>query len=246
MNVPPGRLTDMPLLVIIPSRSRPEAVAKVARAWDDTGAWQVAEPLFVIDADDPRYDAYGKALAERCLNQRSVPRWVPMVEKLNNAAFDHARYYGHRHLAFMGDDHLPRTPGWAQDMIGALDMMGTGIVYPDDGYQHERLATSWAMTADIVRALGRMVPAPVEHLYCDNSIMDLGFAIGRLRYLPGILVEHMHPVAGKAERDEQYDRVNGRGQYSKDRSAYKRWVKFGGLCQAAEIVHRLTTGSDNV
>lgn len=231
-----------PLLIIIPTRSRPEAVHRVMNAWQDTGAFQVAEPLFVYDRDDPRGPDYDAAFRgwERVIRERSVPRWMPMVHKLDRAAFDHAAYFGRRHIGFAGDDHLPRTAGWAQDMVAALDAMGTGIVYPDDGYKGEKLASSWAMSADIVRALGRMVPAPVEHLYCDNSIMDLGRAIGRLQYLPAILVEHMNPYAGgKAPMDEQYSRVNSRRQYAKDRPAYRHWRDRGGLQQCAEIVTRM-------
>lgn len=235
-----------PLLVIIPTRGRPEAVDKVMNAWQDTGAFQVAEPLWLWDADDPRAGGYMDRLIHWApmLRERRISAWMPMVHKLDLLAAEYARDGNHRHIGFAGDDHLPRTHGWAQDMAWALDWMGTGIVYPDDGYQHERLASSWAMTADIVRALGRMVPAPVEHLYCDNSIMDLGQAIGRLQYLPDVLVEHMHPVAGKVETDEQYERVNGREQYAKDRPAYKAWRNRGGLQQCAEIVNRMCLKGD--
>jgi hypothetical protein len=241
-------VTDQPLLIIIPSRGRPEAVAKVVEAWSKTGAWQVAEPLFVIDLDDPRHTDYRRELvAHGVAKCRTIPKWQPMVAKLDLAAIDHARYFEHRHIGFAGDDHLPRTPGWAQDMVGTLDAMGTGIVYPDDGHKHERLASSWAMTADIIRALGRMVPAPVEHLYCDNSVMDLGRAVGRLTYLPGVLVEHMNPYCdGKAPTDEQYERVNGRDQYRKDRPAYKRWRQQGGLQRDARVVADLIKGNVNV
>jgi hypothetical protein len=230
-------MTDQPLLVIIPARGRPEAISKIVEAWDKTGAWEVAEPLFVIDFDDPKFYEYQRKLVMHGVGTyRTVPQWRPMVAKLDSAAIDRASYYGHRHIGFAGDDHLPRTPGWAQGMVAALDAMGTGVVYPDDGYQHEKLASSWAMSADIIRALGRMVPAPVEHLYCDNSIMDLARAIDRLRYLPDVLVEHMHPVAGKVVTDEQYERVNGREQYRKDRPAYKRWRSQGGLQRDARAV----------
>lgn len=232
-----------PLLVIIPSRSRPESVAKIADAYDATGAWQVAAPLFVIDADDPACDAYESALSARLMARRRQPRWVPMVAKLNAAAIDHATYYDHRAIAFAGDDHIPRSAGWAQDTLAALDEMGTGIVYPNDGYQGEKLASSWAMTTDIIKQLGRMVPAPVEHLYCDNSIMDLGRAVGRLQYLPHVLIEHMHPVAGKVANDAQYERVNGREQYRKDRPQYRQWRDRGGLQRDAQLINELLKGA---
>lgn len=230
-----------PLLVIIPSRSRPEAVGRIHDAWHDTGAWQVAEPFFVIDVDDPEFDRYQRELGARQMACRTVPRWQPMVRKLNRTAADHASDpLGPRpYLGFAGDDHIPRTIGWAQDYIGALETLGTGIVYPNDGYRGEELATTWAMTSDIVAKLGRMVPAAVEHLYCDNAVMDLGRAVGRLQYLPDVLIEHMHPAAGKATSDDQYRRVNGRRQYANDRAAYRAWRREGGLQADARAVYEL-------
>ncbi|MFI2663732.1 hypothetical protein [Micromonospora carbonacea] len=226
------------LLVIVPSRGRPESLPKVVKAWQATGAFDHAELMFAIDDDDPSRDAY---LAHQlpCVSIRVAPRWQPMVHKLNNAAVVRATgtspLGGFCALAFAGDDHLPRTPGWAGRYVDELRQLGTGIVYGDDGYQGERLPTQWAMTVDIVRALGRMVPAPVEHLYCDNSVLDLGRAAGCIRYLPDVLVEHMHPVAGKAVDDDQYRRVNSGDQYARDGRAYRRWLRSGLRVDAARV-----------
>ena len=114
-------------------------------------------------------------------------------------------------------DHLPRTRGWAGAYLSQLDSLGTGIVFCDDGFQHDKLPTQWAMTADIVRALDAMVPSRVEHLYCDNVVKELGWAARCLAYLPEHLIEHMHPVAGKGTVDEQYQRVNANQQYEGQR-----------------------------
>ena len=111
----------------------------------------------------------------------------------------------------------------ASMLLAALGELGTGIVYGRDGIQNEQLPTWWAMTPDIIRELGAMVPANVEHLYCDNAIKDLGEQAGCLRYLPEVLIEHMHPIAGKAPMDAGYEQVNSPERYAKDRSAYARW-----------------------
>jgi len=218
------------LLVIVPSRGRPESLERVAAAWYATGAFDVAGLIFAVDVDDPALPGYHEALdrlaaadsGPTTINLMNAGAWRPMVHKLDFAAAMFAEQ-GHFAVAFMGDDHLPRTPGWAARYLEALHELGTGIVYGDDGIQGERLPTQWAMTADIVRALGRMVPAPVEHLYCDNAIRDLGQAAGCLRYLPDVLIEHMHPVAGKAPMDAGYARVNRRQQYQADRIRYETW-----------------------
>jgi hypothetical protein len=62
-------------------------------------------------------------------------------------------------------------------------------------------------------------------MFCDNSVLDLFTNSGAVRYLPEIRIEHMHPIAGKAETDDQYQRVNSRGQMGQDRQAYLRWQR---------------------
>ncbi|SCL31972.1 hypothetical protein GA0070616_4367 [Micromonospora nigra] len=223
------------LLVIVPSRGRPESVARLVETWEATDAYAHARLAFAIDGDDPHHAAYERQASAQSL-MLTIVRWLPMVHKLDRVAVGLATDY--LALGFAGDDHLPRTPGWAKRYVDELRQMGTGIVYGDDGYQGERLPTQWAMTADIVQALGRMVPAPVEHLYCDNAVLELGRAAGCIRYLPDVVVEHMHPVAGKGVDDEQYRRVNGRAQYDRDRRAYQRWRR-GGLRADARQVREL-------
>jgi len=226
---------DAGLLVIVPSRGRPDSVARMATAWRDTDAYEAATLVFAIDEDDPTLGAYLdqrvayfdqllRDVGQTQVTFVTLPTWLPMVRKLNECASAAATGDpGYFAVAFMGDDHLPRTPGWAATYLAALRELGTGIVYGNDGIQGQRLPTQWAMTSDIIRALGRMVPADVEHLYCDNAVKDLGEAAGCLRYLPDVLIEHMHPVAGKAPMDAGYARVNRREQYRKDRLAYEAW-----------------------
>jgi predicted O-methyltransferase YrrM len=220
------------LAIIVPTRGRPENIRKVIAAWDFTNAWDHADLILAVDADDPEIQGYRSIVAgsehRQALRPGGVslivaPQWKPMVHKLNDVATTveaDLRYFA---LGFAGDDHLPETIGWAKSYLDALKELGTGMVYGDDGYQGKKLSTEWAITADVVRTLGRMVPAPVEHMYCDNSMMDLFDGAGALRHLPEIRIEHRHPIAGKAKTDDQYERVNHRDQFRKDRLAYEVW-----------------------
>lgn len=224
------------LLVLVPSRGRPASLVRVAMAWNETGAFADGAGLvFIVDSDDPAYADYQENLRylqneyarpsvriQPTINLMNAGPWLPMVPKLNRAAAMFAEQ-GHLALGFAGDDHLPRTEHWAAGYIEELSAIGTGIVYCRDGLQDERLPTQWAMTSDIIRALGGMVPAPVDHLFCDNAIKDLGNAAQCLSYMPGVLIEHMHPLAGKAPIDDGYVRVNRPEQYRRDRAAYGAW-----------------------
>lgn len=221
---PAAHPLDSGMAVIVPSRGRPGSVARVAQAWSDTDAWRDAQLIFAVDADDPTHAAYLEQISTHGGQTFLVtlPEWKPMVHKLDKCALITAES-GFSMVGFMGDDHLPRTPGWARRYAETLDELGTGIVHSSDGFRDDQLPTQWMMTADIVRTLGRMVPAPVEHLYCDNAIEDLGRSAQCIRFLPDVLIEHMHPFAGKAGMDAGYSKVNNPSQYAKDRAAYQEW-----------------------
>lgn len=238
--------------VIVPTRSRPEAVARVAEAWHETHAFEDgAQLVFVYDADDPRLDDYDAAVSEAQRDPRLPypglivrmvePEWLPMVHKLDRVARLLATTHVAPYLGFAGDDHLPRTSGWVGRHLAAFELDPISIIYCNDGYRGEELPTQWTMSAEIVRALGRMVPAPVEHLYCDDAIRHLGEVAGCLTYLGDVLIEHMNPYATgvdgnrKVEFDEQYRRVNSSRQYATDRAAFRRWHERDLSAQAATI-----------
>lgn len=233
------------LLVIVPTRGRPESLVEIVECWNATDAWAAADLMFVVDADDPRLPVYQAVFDGAKLPPReergpvrlaTADKWRPLVPKLNLAANMYCKYY--YATAFMGDDHRPRTRGWAQTMLAALREMGTGVVYGDDLLQGKRLCTAWAMTSDIVQALGRMVPAPVEHMFCDNSVMVLAQTAGCLRYLPDVVIEHCHPLAGKAEWDPGYARVNHPEQFRLDGSVFVGW-ETGQLADDLKLVAAL-------
>ncbi len=217
--------------MVVPTRSRPGSVGRLVRAWEETGAFDDdARLLFAADEDDPQWETYRTAVAAAGhprVGMVSIPEWRPMVQKLDAVALGVAGGQAPPvpfAVGFAGDDHVPRTRGWVGACVAELRDVGSGIVYGADGYQNQNLPTWWVMTADLVRWLGRMVPAPVEHLYCDNAIRDLGQQAGCLRYLPNVLVEHMNPYAdGKAEMDAQYRQVNSTAQYRRDSAAYALW-----------------------
>lgn len=206
------------LLVIVPSRGRPEAATELTEAFRATCTTDT-HLLFVVDESDPTRDDYLN-LPHGLQASTLVAPSTTMVEALNLAA-GHAVSSSRNHaIGFMGDDHRPRTIGWDAAYVGALLEMRGGIVYGNDLLQGENLPTQCAMTGDIVRALGYMCPPELTHLCVDNFWLDLGRAAGCIRYLPEVVVEHMHPLAAKAEWDEGHLRVNDPAMYHRDRAAY--------------------------
>lgn len=212
----------MSMLVIVPSRGRPENAIRLAKAFEDTCAF--ADLLIRTDDDEPEY--------------RGLPEWVryergPRLRlgpTLNEVAVREAAHYDV--LAFMGDDMVPRADNWDMDLADAAE---GGVAYGNDLLQGERLATQWFVDAEVIAKVGYMCPPGMVHMYCDNAIMDLGRGIGRLTYLDDVVIEHLHPFAGKADMDASYEETNAPEQYASDLAVYEAW-KLKGLPAAISAV----------
>ena len=220
------------LLVIIPTRGRPQAIPEIVAAWNETGT--TADLLFAIDDDDPSRDAYAAAIDAarrgphdwRLLIQRG-PR-LRLCGTLNQVAVKYADQY--RFLAFLGDDHRPRPAAvpWDARFRECLSG-GSGIVYGNDLLMGERMPTAVAMTSDIVKTLGYMAPPTLVHLCLDLVWLEWGRGMERITYLDDVVIEHMHPANGKAVLDQGYEECNSPEQVGADSAAYFDYRDDGGL-----------------
>ncbi|MFC8065511.1 hypothetical protein [Streptomyces sp. NPDC057293] len=217
------------LLVIIPTRGRPQSVMPIVRAWHETGA--TADLLFAVDTDDPELAAYKREATKHKAGGQirfTFGKRRRLVGTLNQQAVKAAGSY--RFLAFMGDDHRPRPAAMPWDArIRECLSGGPGIVYGNDLLQGEKMATAVAMTSDIVATLGYMAPPSMVHLCVDLCWVDWGCGMQRITYLDDMVIEHLHPAASKAELDAVYEECNSEAQVSADTAAYYEYRDGGGL-----------------
>ncbi len=229
------------MVVLVPTRGRPHAAAELTRAYLETTNADT-QLIFVIDDDDPTKDQY---FAEPDLQTYGIGILTQaggnLVAALNNAAEVVLGQLQPYAVANLGDDHRPRTYGWDEKYLDALHQLGTGIVYGDDLFQRSSLPTQVAMTADIPRTLGHMGWPALHHLYVDNYWLELGRTAGCLRYLPDVVVEHLHPHAGKAPWDDGYARVNSDQSYQHNALEYRRWYSHHRE-EEADKIRRLAHG----
>ena len=223
----------MKMCVVVPSRGRPENAERLAQAFKDTGA--EADLYIVIDNDDPKWNEYAKSE-----NYKKLPadnKTGGCAKSLNTGAvllLDITKYPLYDYFVFMGDDHLPRTPGWDKAFIQALGH-NTGIVYGDDLLQGANLPTAYGMSRDLVNELRGMTFPGCVHLFFDNFVKQLGLDLEYLKYLPDVIIEHMHPAAGKVEMDEGYARVNAPKMFEQDLLTLQRYLSD---MEYAELVRK--------
>jgi hypothetical protein len=209
------------MITLVPTRGRPMNAAQLLSAHEELST--ASDLLFVIDANDPEHDQYHFEVGqELCMTIDNTSRG--MAYPINKAANAIVKQDKYDFFAFLGDDHRPRTAGWDAILIQAMQRRPS-MAYGNDLFQGQRLPTMIAMTSDIVKALGGMVPPKMKHLYLDNFWKKLGEDLGSLTYIDAVVVEHMHPVAGKAEWDEGYKEVNAQEVYSFDALAYQNYIQ---------------------
>lgn len=222
-----------PMIILVPTRGRPMNAAQLLAAHEELSTH--SDLLFVIDANDPELDQYHFEVgSDRCMTIANQTRG--MAYPINKAAMAIVRSDKYKYFAFLGDDHRPRTAGWDEQLIQAMQRRPS-MAYGNDLLQGQRLPTMIAMTSDIVEALSGMVPPKMKHLYLDNFWKKLGEDLAALTYLDHVIVEHMHPVAGKAEWDEGYKEVNAQEVYSFDSLAYENYIQS----EAYEVLKRKLT-----
>jgi hypothetical protein len=244
-------VTDPRLLMICPSRGRPENIARLYEAWRTTTSRHTTL-LVAVDFDDPDLDAYmdGHEVAySGHLAGSAVPRFemfkgsrLRLGGTLNDLAVP-PWFENYDAVGFLGDDHVPRTLRWDLRFLDELERLGTGIVYGNDLIHGAALPTAVAMTADITATLGYMVPAGLIHMWIDNVWKAWGEGIGRLSYLPDVVIEHVHPLVGKAPTDDLYAETGA--LMGPDGERWDDYRIMGGLAADIEKLQHLIRTKEN-
>ncbi len=230
------------LLMIVPSRGRPGNIAELLEAWRSTRTGDDSALLVAVDDDDEELGGYRALDLYPDLGETLIiGKRERLGPTLNRLATDQANQFWM--VGFMGDDHRPRTKGWDRKVMAALAEMGTGLVYGNDLFQREALPTAVVMTSDIIRTLGYMVPPKLIHLFMDNYWLGLGQALGRIRYLDDVVIEHLHPLAKTAEWDDGYRERNSQAMYARDHAAFMQWVREDSPAALAKLRELIAAGT---
>jgi hypothetical protein len=200
-------------LLIVPTRNRPEQSVEFYNQFAETSSYDVTL-CFGLDDDDVEYPRIDGVLYE--VNPRAM-----MNGTLNLIANKYANDYDY--IAFMGDDHRPRTKHWDLELVETIIDVKYGIAYGNDLLQGANLPTAVLLDARIVRELGFMAPPAQKHLYLDNFWKELGERLGTLVYRDDVIIEHMHYLNGKATEDAGYQEVNSSGIALHDLMAFNKY-----------------------
>ena len=198
-------------MFVIPSRARPHNIARLIRAWTDTGA--TAPALLRLDDDDASPGGY--LALDRPSNWALVVAERRPLSVIYNevfGAFPDEDWYG-----VFADDIVPETPGWDARLIETADR--DGLAFGDDGINGADHATHFVVGGALVRSIGWLALPGLDRLYIDTVWTDIARDRGVLRYLPDVKITHWHPSVKKALFDPTYRKHHKQA----DHAVYRAW-----------------------
>lgn len=227
---------------LLPSRERPDSVARFFKAFEETGA--TTPGVLWLDEDDD-YDKYIALLGKIPANWQVIRR--PRPESLGAlcneffALFPNEPWYG-----LIADDMVPRTRGWDKQLIEAAG--SDGLSYGDDCINGKAKATHPVIGGDLVRELGWIALPGLTRIYIDDALMESARRRSKLHYLPAVITEHLHFSTGKSPNDAVYAKPRA----GEDKEIFDAWrkalppettfvcVNWGNYCgRGAEYVNNL-------
>lgn len=118
----------------------------------------------------------------------------------------------------IGDDSILTEPDTIKRLVLRLKQAYpdfTGVVQPDDGIQHGRIAT---MPLCAASTMLQYTHKGYFLNFADNEATERLIAKGKYLYCPEIYVDHQHAVVGKATNDRTYQA--GQAKYAEDQALY--------------------------
>lgn len=192
--------------IVCATRKRPERLRTMVTTAFDTASHPGSLSFsFYVDDDDvpPVMPAIISSLIVWTIGPR-----VPLSHAYNAACKESNGVIIH----MSADDNVYKTRGWDDAVRAAFDKIPDrlALVYCRDGNQDEKLATHPFLSRRWVDVLGYLEPPHFGGMYSDTWLHEIARHIGRLVYLPDVLIDHLHWSFGKAAMDETYFGVQAR------------------------------------
>lgn len=202
------------VLLIVPSRKRQNKIEEFYRHFLENSS--ITDLCIGLDEDDfSNYPVFDNVIYDINPNMNLGP-------KLNTISKKYCDSY--KYIAFLGDDHLIKTKDWDKKLVAAISDIENGISYGNDLLQGANLPTAVLIDSKIIKRLGYMCPPNIKHLYLDNFWKEIGLALGTLRYLDDVIIEHMHFTVQKSQVDDIYAEVNSMSMYAHDKFYYDEYL----------------------
>lgn len=232
------------LLIICPSRGRPQRILETIQSIQDTCNFEHTDFMVLLDDDDVCVPDYYK----------NLPEWVKikvynrehdctLTTEIINRAFNENKEYSF--YSVTNDDIVYLTKGWDEALCQKLKISSgqddTMVEKYGDSYIGNVKPGEFPITSvidgDIVREIGWLQYPKLRHSCGDNIWFWIGRRGGCLYHDSKYHTEHRSHYFGKGEADETFQKCNAFDN-QQDYYAYKEWLKYrcgNEVCKVQEL-----------
>ena len=211
--------------ILCPTRGRPDFMMRMFKSaahMSHTADDRVPcfEVIFYIDEDDqPSIDLWENNLQYRGCGAVVGPRIN--LSMAWNLCFDAS----HGQILFHGgDDLIFRTEDWDEYVKLQFRLSKDKIIFVggQDGFHapEKNFLTHGFLHRNWVETVGYFVPPYFSSDFNDTWLNEVADMIGRKIYLKDLLIEHMHPLAGKHFWDRTHQERLERHRLDKPQNIY--------------------------
>lgn len=202
------------IAILCPSRDRVKNMKECIESWELNNSG-FSDFFVVCDSDQQSlYEVFNNLIVSPKTGRRGMNDPTNYASKILSENY--------KYVMFIGDDHRFRSKNWDKVFIDEYELnLKYGFVYGNDLFQKSNLPTACCVSSDIINLLGYISYPKLLHLYVDNYWMELGRRLKKISYLDHIIIEHMHPAAGKAANDQAYQQVNNNYVNNHDKAIFE-------------------------
>lgn len=219
----------MTIAVLVPTLGRPHRARPLLDSLRDSTSsrWRV---IFVLSPGDT--DGLAAAITAKTDDPEHVNAYVAHWEagpgdyqrKINYAAACTRSPW-----LFTGADDLRFHPGWDTEALRTAAETGALVIGTNDlndpalrdrGDATHSLVHRSYFERGTIDEFNQLLHEGYQHYFCDTELVATAKARGVYAYARDSVVEHLHPVYGKAPRDATYDLLSAR-DFDADASVYR-------------------------
>lgn len=180
------------LHVSMPTRGRPQQALDVLRKYRDLAGCPLTLEV-VIDNDDDSWTADTVDTAAGMGVDVCGGFHKSKIEAVNSGL----RLREWDVLVLASDDMVPVIEGWGKHVLARMNEHFPyldGALHFNDGYAAERLITLPVMGRRLYDQFGYVYFPGYQSFFCDNEQSAVLSKLGKVVYLPEVIIEHRHPA----------------------------------------------------
>lgn len=193
---------------LLPTRGRPQTLARFLKAAVDTG---MTTPGLILYSDDADIEGVERPLGwsiHRTRAQGMGDKFREIWPVIRDMDW----------VGWVVDDLVPETPGWDTALISGLN--GANVISCNDGLRAPFRMCAPVFSGDWLRALGYLYPETFWHSYWDDALERLGRATDSWWVCMDVVLRH-HDAFQTGQADATH-----RASYSRaveDKAALIAW-----------------------